>query len=96
VGQSNQTAVTFEIDDHSFQDIKPTDLIKILSNLIDNAMDTNVSLNEGNRWVRVVVYKKTKASTCLKWRIRVQRYERREGSESFKKATQLNHKQQGK
>ncbi|MFC3886350.1 ATP-binding protein [Bacillus songklensis] len=60
LGQSNKTSVMFEIDDDSFQYMKPTDLIKILSNLIDNAMDAAVYLEEGDRWIRVAC-KRTKS-----------------------------------
>ncbi|WP_262421809.1 ATP-binding protein [Bacillus aquiflavi] len=47
--QNNKVETTFKTCDDSFQDIKTIDLIKILSNLIDNALDATMEVPENER-----------------------------------------------
>ncbi|WP_042478524.1 Spo0B domain-containing protein [Bacillus ndiopicus] len=51
--QNNQIDMNFTVTQNSFEHIKTTDLIKILSNLIDNAIDATVALPEGQRKIVV-------------------------------------------
>lgn len=50
---NKQIEFTIDVSNDSFDYIQPTDLIKILSNLIDNAFDSTVSLLPENRMVKV-------------------------------------------
>lgn len=51
--QNHQIAMKAEVDNVSFSEMKSTDLIKILSNLIDNAMDATVELPENERQISI-------------------------------------------
>lgn len=58
VAKTNKTDFDVDIDNDMFDLVKQTDLIKILSNLIDNAMDAVVARPEGSRQVHVALTKK--------------------------------------
>ncbi|MEG0260077.1 MAG: GHKL domain-containing protein [Lysinibacillus sp.] len=51
--QNHTIEMDFTISRNSFDKIKTTDLIKILSNLIDNAMDAALELPEGERKITI-------------------------------------------
>ncbi|GAA0316770.1 hypothetical protein GCM10008967_04220 [Bacillus carboniphilus] len=55
--QNNQISVDFEVHKDQFEEVKTTDLIKILSNLIDNAMDATMALPNEDRKLKVVCKK---------------------------------------
>lgn len=55
--QSHQIELSFDVSDDHFSDIKTTDMIKIMSNLIDNAMDATISGTDENRKMEVVCHK---------------------------------------
>ncbi|MEI5909018.1 ATP-binding protein [Bacillus spongiae] len=55
---NNEIEVNFHIDDHTYARILSKDLIKLLSNLIDNAIDATVELDSKDRMLSVT----TKAS----------------------------------
>ncbi|MFJ7952534.1 sensor histidine kinase [Lysinibacillus sp. NPDC096418] len=51
--QNNNIDIDFTISRNSFEKIKTTDLIKVLSNLIDNAIDATIELPEGERKITI-------------------------------------------
>lgn len=51
--QNYNIDMDFTISDDAFNKIKTTDLIKVLSNLIDNAMEATIELPEGERKITV-------------------------------------------
>lgn len=51
--QNHNIAISFDISNHSFEKIKTTDLIKILSNLIDNAIEAATECPEGERIINI-------------------------------------------
>lgn len=52
--QNHNIDIQFTISNDSFDKIKTTDLIKILSNLIDNAIDATLELPEDERKINIV------------------------------------------
>lgn len=52
--QNQNIDIQFTVSNHSFDTIKTTDLIKILSNLIDNAIDATTELPEDERKINIV------------------------------------------
>ncbi|QPC47884.1 GHKL domain-containing protein [Mangrovibacillus cuniculi] len=56
--QNYQVDMQLNVSDSKFEGIKTIDLIKILSNLIDNAMEATLELPEDNRCVRISCYSK--------------------------------------
>lgn len=56
VAQSKQIEISFDVSDDHFQFIKTTDIIKIFSNLIDNAMDAAVLGTDHHHKIEVVCY----------------------------------------
>lgn len=53
--QNYNINMNFSVSRHSFDKIKTTDLIKILSNLIDNAIDAAIELPEGERKITIFI-----------------------------------------
>lgn len=53
LAQTNKVLIEFDVDHDLFEQIHTTDLIKILSNLIDNAVDAAVQMEEDKRWVKI-------------------------------------------
>ena len=53
--QNDKVDMHLLVDDHHFQKIKSIDLIKILSNLIDNAFDATLLLLESERFINIEV-----------------------------------------
>lgn len=53
LAQTNKVLIEFDVDNDLFEQINTTDLIKILSNLIDNAVDAVVQTEEDERRVRI-------------------------------------------
>lgn len=51
--QNQQVAIEITVDDHPFDQIKTIDLINILSNLIDNAIEATLELPEEQRKITV-------------------------------------------
>ena len=51
--QNNHVEMELSISEDSFKHIKTTDLIKILSNLIDNAIEATIELPEDERYVSI-------------------------------------------
>lgn len=51
--QNDKVDMHLLVDDHTFQKIKSIDLIKILSNLIDNAFDATLLLPESERFISI-------------------------------------------
>ena len=51
--QNYNIDITFDISNDSFNAIKTTDLIKILSNVIDNAIEATIKLPEKERFVKI-------------------------------------------
>ncbi len=54
VAQNHQIRLTTEITQNSYQGIKTTDMIKILSNLIDNAIDATIELPDTKRKISII------------------------------------------
>jgi sensor histidine kinase regulating citrate/malate metabolism len=59
LGQTNKVSVEFDVDKDSFEKMKTTDLIKILSNLIDNAIDASLQMEEEDRMVKIFCKRET-------------------------------------
>jgi sensor histidine kinase regulating citrate/malate metabolism len=59
--QNDKVDMHLLVDDHTFHKIKSIDLIKILSNLIDNAFDATLLLPESDRFISIDV--KSSSST---------------------------------
>jgi two-component system sensor histidine kinase AgrC len=55
--QNKEIEMTFEITEDNFEYVKSTDLIKILSNVIDNALDATFELDPQDRRVKVICRK---------------------------------------
>lgn len=51
--QNKQIEMEFDFAKDQFQEVKSTDLIKIFSNLIDNAMEATIKMPVGERYIRV-------------------------------------------
>ncbi|KMY52083.1 sensor histidine kinase [Peribacillus loiseleuriae] len=51
--ENHMVEIEFDISDDSFSKIKSTDLIKILSNLVDNAIEATIELPEPDRRIKV-------------------------------------------
>jgi two-component system sensor histidine kinase AgrC len=63
--QNDKVDMHLLVDDHHYQKIKSIDLIKILSNLIDNAFDATLLLLESERFINIEV-KFTQATYLFK------------------------------
>ncbi|MFD3448146.1 ATP-binding protein [Microbacteriaceae bacterium 4G12] len=52
--QNQNVMITFDVSDHSFDRMKTTDLIKVLSNLIDNGIEAATELSEQERRIKII------------------------------------------
>ncbi|WP_139488075.1 ATP-binding protein [Brevibacillus dissolubilis] len=55
--QKKQIECLFDVSNDSFEEVKSADLIRILSNLIDNAMDATLEMPTNERFIKVVCRK---------------------------------------
>lgn len=61
--QNHNVTISFDLSDDPFNQIKTTDLIKILSNLIDNAIEATTELPEDQRYMTIACCSKVNQYT---------------------------------